>query len=110
MKYIAVLNENEEGCDYTIHCGTLVIEFEAENMAAAIEYCKTYNGESSMVECYGAFRIDSCNIYEVSNVFDFLKLHVDKVREKEEAAAIQSEKDAIESRKKQYEVLKAEFE
>lgn len=36
MKFLAIFEQKGDGCDYTIGCGTRVIEFEASNIAEAL--------------------------------------------------------------------------
>jgi len=73
-KFVAVLEQAGEGCDYMIGCGTKVHVFEADDMAAAFELLKhkagwsdyEMPGESPSYLISGEGELASAVIYEVA--------------------------------------------
>ncbi len=73
MKYIAILKQEAEGCDYTINCGTQVISLKSTDSDGARDELinliyDEYIGETSLedatiLEVYSEVFLDLPNIY-----------------------------------------------
>ncbi len=108
MKYIAVLHQDGEGCDYTIGCGTRVEYTEAESMKEAFENFSKDLYWADIIEDHegydgnplaGEMQLESMTIYQVGvtddgemyqNLFNMLEAKANS------AAAIQRRKDEAE--------------
>lgn len=50
MKFVAIMEQEGEGCDYTIGCGISTMEFSAESAEAALEQVKKWAHDYSIEE------------------------------------------------------------
>lgn len=63
MKFIAILRQEGEGCDYTIGCGINTIQFEAENALEAGKKLKlivfeNYNHDEAKLKSLHYYQVD----------------------------------------------------
>lgn len=63
MKFIAILRQEGEGCDYTIGCGVNTIQFEAENALEAGKKLKlivfeNYNHDEAKLKSLHYYQVD----------------------------------------------------
>ena len=107
MSFIAILQQDDEGCDYTIACGTKVIYLNANTMEEAIAELDNYEDNIDVVTFYGDGV--TCDIYETTNYFDYKSKHNKIKSEKQEE--FKKQQAIIEKEKKRalYEELKKEF-
>lgn len=82
-KWICVMRQDGEGCDYSIGCGVRVVEVEATSRATAeklaIKSCdmdETIKGESDYHLSGGESPLKKWTLYEVSKEFDLMPLLV----------------------------------
>lgn len=116
MKFIALLKQSGEGCDYTIGCGRTWIDFESQDRQQALEYLKSkIIGKSDQGytsgwdgEFWGDSRLSEVTLIEVGEVV------IIPIGEWYADALNQSHKLSLEigkyERRKKYEELKPEFE
>ena len=108
--FIVVLKQ-DGGCDYTIGCGTVVYRLVSKTMEDAIDELVKYEGDDEdIVDYYGGSELTNCDIYEVSDSFDFLKLHNTLDEAKKKLQLIKEKARDKAKRKEQYKKLKMEFE
>jgi len=103
MRYIAKLYQ-PGGCDYTIGCGYMIHEFEADNIEHATEVLKKW-----MDEAYGSQydEIDEVTLFEVSikKEIPFDKWKQDRINFIQNELNLEKERKEKES----YERLKRKF-
>ena len=103
MTYKAYLKQHGEGCDYTIGCGQLTVTIEARDSDEA----KKKLIELVKEEYTGEYALDTCELYECSNVFviDTHKIYgkIEQDRKDEEAERVlQQEKAEFERLNKKF--------
>lgn len=102
-KYIAHLSQGQ-GCDYTIGCGQVVIDIEANSFEEAQqkleqEICENYSHMETMLAY--------AKLYEVSNM---LKINVPEIYDRLEADREKERKEEKEKKEREeFERLKAKF-
>jgi len=103
MEYKAYLEQNCDGCDYTIGCGRVIIDIEADNIDDATKklkeiILKDYRGDNSLqyVEIY------EVNKTVVLPIFDY---YIENAKIEEEKKKLYTE----ELEKIQYQRLKAKY-
>lgn len=108
MKYILVLKQEAEGCDYSIECGTKVVELKAttfDGVHQEAKNCILSDDEGYLAE---DFRLKSAMLCEVVAEE---ALPVKEWYAEYEAAQHKQERQAqLEKERREYERLKAKFE
>lgn len=102
--YKAYLNQNNEGCDYTIGCGKTVIDIKASSMEEAKKkLAEKIVEENSDDETL----LQSAEIYEIEQVFrmDVISIYQEAKRLRDE----ERDRETSEKEKKEFERLKAKF-
>ncbi len=96
--FYALLTGTEGGCDYTIGCNKTFKKLKASNWADA------YKESEELCEYYGAERIESINILEVTEerLFDVAKYQKDLYDKEQEEIRLEKETEE----KRLYEKLK----
>jgi hypothetical protein len=84
MKYIAILRQDGEGCDYTIGCGVNTIQFEAENALEAGKKLKlivfeNYNYDERKLKSLYYYQIDGTYEADIKKWYDEF-IHEEVVR------------------------------
>jgi len=67
MKFVAILKQEAEGCDYTIGCGVKTIKFDAETSAEATQFLKKYVKENNNHE---ETKLSNIMFYEVKASYE----------------------------------------
>jgi len=117
-KYVAILKQRAEGCDYTIGCGISTYVFDANDWNDAFQKVREaydwteYESDDYTVEDVedrfnGELALESCIIYEIASSMDTLyEIYVDNLIRYKQGIM---EDEETRERRKQYEVLKKEF-
>lgn len=114
-KWVAIMSQKGEGCDYTIGCGVKTAIFEAESLPAAKQTLISKMGmdEYFSGECdatYYTSRLDFWSLFEVTSELDMLqclkKAAKDYTTIRENIVKLKQE----EHEKAEYQRLKAKFE
>jgi len=103
MKYIAVLKQEADGCDYTIGCGNTTVQFEAETSVEAANKLKeiikaNYNHDET--------RLKSLNYYAVSASYEvkldqwYGQFNAEKKKEQESATTAKELEELYRLKKK----------
>lgn len=71
-RYIAILHQAGEGCDYTIGCGLNVIELQSSNQMDAInELTRMIEGDEDNGSYTGERQLENVDLYEISREIEF---------------------------------------
>lgn len=90
MKFIAILRQEGEGCDYTIGCGINVIQFEAEDYIEAAKKLKlivyeNYNNDDARLKSLIYYHVDGTYDTDIKKWYDeFATLKVQKIEKEKE--------------------------
>jgi hypothetical protein len=101
-RFVAYVNETDNGCDYTIACGKKLIPLYAETTTEAVAELKQYYRDRAWPDGFV-----SLTLYDVRDVYEapLDEWRGDLVREEQEAVIREEENRA----RAQYESLKARF-
>jgi len=77
MIYKVLLTQQGEGCDYSISCGTDLVNIEAKNIEEATEKLtslieEVYNHDMAMIESAEIFEIRNSAIVDVSSIYSYI--------------------------------------
>lgn len=114
-KWLGVMIQAGEGCDYTIGCGYRVVEVEADSekdarvkLSKALyldSYIDRDSGEDPSYYIDGEGALESVKIYKVAKEIDLMPL-LEKAQERFNKAEEDEEKN---KRREEYEKLRKEF-